>query len=327
MLDFILILILCLLFTYINGFHDIPSIVSPAISSRMIDMKKILVIVAIFEFIGPLVLGTKIAKTIGYDIIHPKTITSLAIISGLFGAILWNLLTWYLGLPSSSSHALVGGMIGGVIFSGNIEFLKLKGLLIITFAIIFSPLMGLFFGYLVHKFLLFFSSFFTYSKINAVFKKMQIFTSSLLSLTHSTNDAQKTMGIITMAFLNYDYLSNFTVPVWVSVLCALSISLGALSGSLRIIRTIGRGIYKINPISAFSTQISSSAVLSLAAFFGAPVSTTYVLVSSISGVGSAERLKSVKWLKVIKFFTFWVITIPFSAFLSGIIYLLLDLLF
>jgi inorganic phosphate transporter, PiT family len=280
-----------------------------------------LILTAISEFVAPFIFGVAVATTVGKDLIEPQAITINVVISAVLSAIIWNILTWLLGIPSSSSHALVGGLLGASILSQGIGVVQLNGLLIILIALIISPPLGLLTSYILTKITL--STFKSATpKINSVFKRMQIITSLTLALSHGTNDAQKTMGIITMGLVSAGYQSTFVVPIWVVAISAGAIALGTVFGGWRLIKTLGGRIMKIRPIDAFSSQAASTAVILSAALLGGPVSTTQVVGSSIMGAGVADRIKKVRWKVGQEMIITWLLTIPMTAIFSGLIFLI-----
>ncbi|MFQ5812692.1 MAG: anion permease [Anaerolineae bacterium] len=315
-----------LFFDFINGFHDSANVVATMISSRAMSARKALALSAVAHFCGPFLFGVAVATTIGHDVVDPKSITIVVIFAALLAAIVWNILTWYFGIPSSSSHALVGGLIGAVSVDFGFAMIQMRGLLKIIVALFLSPLLGLVIGYLFMKLVLFLARGAS-PRINWFFKRAQFVTSLALALGHGTNDAQKTMGIIAMALVAIGYSSEFSVPWWVVALCAGAISLGTASGGWRIIRTLGTKFYKIRPVHGFTAQVTSAFIILGAAFLGGPVSTTQVVSSAILGVGSAERVSRVRWNVVGNILVAWVLTIPASALLAALLHLVIHLLF
>jgi PiT family inorganic phosphate transporter len=280
---------------------------------------------AVAEFIGPFIFGVAVATTIGNEVVVSEAISLLVIVAALSSAILWNLLTWYLGFPSSSSHALVGGLVGAVLIGAGWEAIIVPGLVKILLSLLLSPVLGFVFGYLVLRllFILFWNA---SPGVNKYFKRGQIFTSLSLALSHGTNDAQKTMGIITLALVTGGYLKVFIVPDWVKLACATMIALGTALGGWRLIRTLGAKFYKIRPVDGFSSQLASSAVILGASLVGGPVSTTQVVSSSIMGAGAAERKNKVRWGVAQEIVMAWVLTIPATALVGAGLYWVLNLI-
>ena len=320
----IVIIALALVFDFLNGFHDSSNIVATMISSRAMSPRNALLMSAVAHFIGPFLFGVAVATTIGSEVVDPAAITSLVIIAALSSAIVWNLFTWYFGLPSSTSHALIGGLIGAVAVSEGIETINLDGLMKVLIALFLSPILGLVLGYLLLKLIYFLARGAT-PRINALFKRGQWGTSLALALSHGTNDAQKTMGIIAMAMVTTGYVDEFHVPWWVIVLSASAIALGTASGGWRLIETLGGKFFKIRPVHAFGSQLTSSAVILGAALLGGPVSTTQVVSSSIMGAGSADRVSKVRWTVARDIAVAWLLTIPVSALMAAVFYLIADL--
>ena len=303
---------LALIFDFLNGFHDSSNIVATVISSRAMAPRRILLMTAAAHFIGPFLFGVAVATTIGSEVVEGDAVTLVVIEAALISAIGWNLFTWYFGIPSSSSHALVGGIVGAVVIQSGWEALRPEGLTKVLLALLISPILGLIFGFIVMKLVLFLARGAS-PRINSVFKRGQLGTALWLALSHGTNDAQKTMGIITMALVAGGVISSFTVPAWVIGLSAAAIALGTALGGWRLIRTLGGKFYKIRPVHGFTSQIASSAVIMGAALVGGPVSTTQVVSSSIIGVGSAERVSKVRWGVARNIVMAWVLTIPATA--------------
>ena len=310
------------LFDFINGFHDSSNVVATMISSRAMSARKALTLSAVAHFCGPFLFGVAVATTIGHDVVDPKVVTIAVIFAALLAAIIWNLITWVLGIPSSSSHALLGGLIGAVSVDYGLAMIQMRGLLKVVIALFVSPILGLLAGYLLMRLVLFLARGAS-PRINWFFKRGQIITSLALALSHGTNDAQKTMGIIAMALVTVGYSSEFSVPWWVVALCAGAMSLGTAFGGWRVIRTLGTKFYKIRPVHGFAAQIASASIILGAAFLGGPVSTTQVVSSAILGVGSATRFSRVRWNVAGNILAAWVLTIPASALLAALLLLVI----
>jgi PiT family inorganic phosphate transporter len=319
------LIVLALIFDFLNGFHDSSNIVATVISSRALPPRVTLIVAAIAHFVGPFLFGVAVAKTIGHDVVDAEMITLTVIYAALLSAIVWNLVTWFFGIPSSSSHALIGGIIGAVGIHAGLSIIHLEGLAKILFALFTSPIMGLIAGYLLAK-LVFFLARGATPAINGFFKRSQIFTAIALSLSHGANDAQKTMGIITLALVTAKQIDAFEVPTWVIAIAAGAIALGTATGGWRLIKTLGGKFYKIRPVHGFTSQIASASVILGAALLGGPVSTTQVVSSVIMGVGSAERVSKVRWNVAGEIVTAWFLTIPTTAVLAAIFKLLLSAL-
>lgn len=310
-------------FDFLNGFHDSANIVATMISSRAMGPRRALLLSAIAHFSAPFVFGVAVATTIGKDIVSPQTITVSVVMAALLSAIAWNLITWFFGLPSSSSHALAGGIVGAVAVASGLGAIHQDGLAKVIIALVVSPLLGLLFGYLLMKLVLFLVRGAT-PRVNWLFRRGQVLTAVALALSHGTNDAQKTMGIITMGLVAGGFLGEFVVPLWVIALSAGAISLGTALGGWRIIRTLGAGLYRLRAVDSFVSQASSAVVILGAAILGGPVSTTQVVSSSLMGTGSAQRVSKVRWGVVVDILTAWVLTIPLSALAAALLYFPLD---
>lgn len=324
-LTFIAVVIV-LVFDYTNGFHDAANVVATVIASRAMTPGQAVAVVGVFEFLGPLLGGTAVANTIGGFVDLSNLAASHAIVvvlAGLIGAIAWNLLTWWRGLPSSSSHALVGGLIGATVLAAGAEHVvwgmdawrsdgHLTGVLKVLAALILSPLIGLVAGFAIHRLamLLLRAS---HPRINTRLRRLQFVTTAALAFSHGANDAQKSMGIITLLLVLGGYLPAFSVPVWAMLACAMALTLGILTGGWRIVRTLGFSVYKVRPLHALDSQLTSASVIFTAALIGAPVSTSHVVASSIMGIGAAERPKAVRWGKAREIGHTWLLTLPASA--------------
>lgn len=314
----ILLIGLALVFDFLNGFHDSANIVATMIASRALTGRQALTITAIAEFIGPFLFGVAVATTIGHEVLHGEEIPLSVVMAALVSAISWNIFTWWLGIPSSSSHALIGGLMGAAIIQSGVEVVKLSGLTKVLIALAISPPIGLLAGYLVTKLILFLTRA-SSPKVNSFFKRGQIVTAIALALSHGTNDAQKTMGIITLGLVTAGAIPTFEVPMWVVAICAAAIALGTATGGWRLIKTLGGKFYKIRPMHGLNTQVASAAVIISAALLGGPVSTTQVVSSAIMGVGSAERVSKVRWGTAGQIGIAWLTTIPANAILAALL--------
>jgi inorganic phosphate transporter, PiT family len=319
-------IVIVLVFEYTNGFHDASNIIATVIASRAMTPIQAVGLVAVFEFLGPILGGTAVANTIGKFIDVgglPEVFSLLIILSGVTGAIAWNVATWWFGIPSSSSHALVGGLVGPVVVSAGPSnvvwgFADLvlhghaTGVTKVLLALILSPIVGFWVGFALQRFtgvLLRGAR----PSLNRNLRRAQIATAAWLAFSHGTNDAQKSMGIITLVLVTGDLIGDFQVPLWVILACASAITMGILSGGWRIVRTVGFGIYKIRPLHALNAQITAAGVIFGAALVGGPVSTTHVVSSSIMGIGASERPRAVRWTKAKEILSTWLITIPGAA--------------
>jgi len=273
--------------------------------------------------LGGALLGTHVAKTIGGGIVDASSVTQTVIACALIGAIIWNLFTWYFGIPSSSSHALIGGLMGAAMMHSGYKVVKITGLVEkVLIPMVTSPVLGIFVGFTI---MLLFLWIFLKSNpeiVNRNFKKLQLISSGFLALSHGSNDAQKTMGIITLLLLSSGYIDKMEVPLWVILLCALTMAFGTMAGGWKIIRTMGSKIIKVKPIHGFSAEVSSASIILTASHFGIPVSTTHIISTSIMGVGSTMRASAVRWGIVGNIVTAWVVTIPACMFMSALSYII-----
>lgn len=333
----ILTVVIVLAFDCTNGFHDAANIVATVIASRAMTPAQAVVVVGIFEFLGPLLGGTAVANTIGgfvaLDGIAPVLSLSI-LLCGLIGAIVWNLATWYYGIPSSSSHALVGGLIGAVVVAVGSEHVvwgfaelaegRLTGIVKVLAALLLSPIVGFWAGFLIHR-LLTTALLAANPAANSRLRAAQFVTAAGLAFSHGANDAQKSMGILTLVLVLGGFIPRFEVPFWVMLACASAITLGILSGGWRIVRTLGFAIYRVRPIHALGSQLTSAAVILAASAGGAPVSTTHVVATSIMGIGASERPRAVRWAKAKDIALTWLITIPGAALIAIQAYALINL--
>jgi PiT family inorganic phosphate transporter len=314
---------IALIFDFTNGANDGSSIVATVISSRAMRPRTVMTMAAIAEFIAPFLFGVAVANTVGKGLIDPKAISLTVVTASEIAALFWNLLTRSLGIPSSSSHALVGGLLGSAILAEGLKVVYLGGLLKILFALFITPPLGMVVGYIFMTITL---RLFQNSgpRITLAFKRMQILTAISLALSHGSNDSQKTMGIITLALVASGHLSAFSVPFWVVAISAAGISSGVAVGGWRLIRTVGARIYKVRPVHAFTSQAASAVVVLGAALLGGPVSTSQIISSAVMGSGAAERVNKVRWQVGQEMVVTWVLTIPLTAIVSALFYLLLQ---
>jgi PiT family inorganic phosphate transporter len=318
----IVLVVLAVFFDFLNGIHDSSNIVATMISSRAFGPRAALGMTAVAHFVAPFLFGVAVAKTIGHDIVAADAITLQVLIAALISAILWNLLTWFFGIPSSSSHALIGGILGAVAVSTGLGVVHMDGLTKVLSALFVSPLLGLIGGYLFAR-LVFALAANASPRINWFFKRAQLVTAMALAFSHGTNDAQKTMGIITLGLVVTGSLSSFAVPLWVVAISAAAIALGTALGGWRLIRTLGGRFYKIKPVDGFNAQATSTLIILAASLSGGPVSTTHVVSTAIMGAGAAERINKVRWRAAGEILIAWLITIPITAVAAAGIYLLL----
>jgi len=324
-LQLYIVIALALAFDFLNGIHDSSNIVATMISSRAFRPQSALALTAIAEVLGPFLFGVAVATTIGEEVAQSRALNLNVLIACLVGAIVWNLITWFFGIPSSSSHALIGGMLGAVLVGAGFGAIKLQGLVKVLIALITSPLIGFVIGFIFTRVIYFLVRGAT-PGINEFFKRGQFVTALGMAFSHGTNDAQKTMGIITLSLVIAGYLPEFRVPTWVVAVSAGAIGLGTALGGWRLIHTLGGRFYRIRPLHSFSTQLSSGFVILLASALGLPVSTSQVVSSAIIGVGSSESFAKVRWSVAEEIITAWFVTIPASAAVSAGVYWLVTVL-
>lgn len=324
----VFIIILALVFDFINGFHDAANSIATVVSTRVLKPQTAVIWAAFFNFIAFLFFGVHVAATIGKGVVSPDIIDPLIIFAALIGAIVWNLITWWYGLPSSSSHALIGGLVGSAIAKGGVDSLNASGLLKIISSIVLSPALGFFLGFLL---MLLVSALFrkvAANKANRAFRGLQLVSAALYSLGHGGNDAQKTMGIITVLLFSTGHLTGeFYVPMWIVLVCHGAMGLGTLFGGWRIVKTMGMKITKLKPVGGFCAETSGAITLFLATWLGLPVSTTHTITGSIMGVGSVHKFSAVKWGVAERILWAWVLTIPAAAFMAGSSWWLLHIIF
>lgn len=343
----ILVLIVAFIFEYVNGFHDSANAISTVVSTKALSPRHAIVYAATLDFIGALC-GTHVAKTIGSGLVSAEHVTQLVILCALLGAVVWNVLTWYLGLPSSSSHALIGGLLGAAITHAYFKLDQAYELILkipsfhfehpalsvvnghnvlykVLAPMVVSPLLGFIFGFLVILCLI---KIFYKTRpeiLNRLFRKLQLFSSGFLAFSHGSNDAQKTMGIITLSLMTFGVIHNneFEIPIWVICACALTLAMGTMTGGWKIIRTMSSKVIKMKPIHGFSVEFASASIITAASHFGFPVSTTHIISTAIVGVGSMVKVSAVRWGIVKNIVAAWVCTIPVTMILSSIFYCLL----
>jgi len=318
----IIIILLAVIFEYINGFHDSANAVATVVSTKALTPRRAIIYAAVLNLGGAL-LGTHVAKTIGGGIVDTGSVTQTVIACALIGAIIWNLFTWYYGIPSSSSHALIGGLMGAAMMHSGYKVVKIGGVVEkVLIPMVTSPVLGIFVGFTI---MLLFLWIFLKSNpeiVNRNFKKLQLISSGFLALSHGSNDAQKTMGIITLLLLSSGKITEMEVPLWVILLCALTMAFGTMAGGWKIIKTMGSKIIKVKPIHGFAAEVSSASIILTASHFGIPVSTTHIISTSIMGVGSTMRASAVRWGIVGNIVTAWIVTIPACMFMSALSYII-----
>jgi len=322
----ILLVLIALVFGFYNGLHDSSNVVATVISTRAMRPRLALWMAAIANGVGPLLFGVAVAETIGHEVVAERAVTLPVVYAALLAAILWNVITLKLGIPSSTSHALIGGMVGPVLAGYGSGAILANGLLKVLLTLFLSPILGMIAGYWIIK-LCFFLARGATPRINVWFQRGQILTAAMLALSHGTNDAQKTMGVIALGLVATGHMATFHIPLWVILASAVAMGAGTLCGGWSLIRTLGTGFYRLRPVHGFSAQIASSAVILGAALLGGPVSTTHVVSSAIVGAGSAERVQKVRWGVVNSIVVSWLLTIPAAAALGALLYTLIHYLF
>lgn len=316
---------LAFLFDFLNGFHDAANSIATIVSTRVLKPHWAVIWAAFFNFIAFLFFGLNVAKTIGTGLIDPSIVNTEVVLAALIGAIFWNIFTWYFGLPSSSSHALIGGLLGAALAKSGISSLKFAGIFKVLAAIILSPFFGFLFGLLFMFLIARFFFHFTPHRVDGIFRKLQFLSSAFISLGHGGNDAQKTMGIIAILLFSTGLLGDtFYVPLWVILSCNLVIALGTFFGGWRIVKTMGMKITKLKPVGGFSAEAASAITLFLATALGIPVSTTHTVTGSIIGVGSLHSTKAVRWGVARNIVWAWILTIPASGAVAAIVWWLIS---
>lgn len=317
----VLVVIMALAFDYINGFHDTANAIATVVSTRVLSPRTAIIMAAVLNFVGAMV-AQNVAKTIAGGLVDKQFVNQAVILSALTGAIIWNLITWKYGIPSSSSHALIGGLCGAVISKGGWDALKIDGIKEkVLIPLFVSPMIGLFVGFLIMSLIYVLAKRANPSKAMAFFKPMQIISSSLMAFSHGSNDAQKSMGIITLALVAGGFLTKtdkIIIPMWVMLSCAVAMALGTAAGGWRIIKTMGHKILRMDPSQGFAAETSASVVILLASKLGIPVSTTHVISSSIFGVGLAKNKNAVRWAVARDMVFAWALTLPASAIMAMI---------
>lgn len=319
------IIVVALIFDFTNGMHDAANSIATIVSTQVLSPRQAVVWAAGFNFVAFLVFGTTVASTVGKGLVNLNVITPVVILAGLVGAISWNIITWYAGLPTSSSHALIGAYAGAAIAKGGFSVIIVAGWIKTVVFIVLAPLIGMILGMI----LLIGVSWWIYkqnfppAQVNYWSRRLQLVSAGLYSLGHGGNDAQKTMGIIASLLFSAHYISSFRIPLWVILMAHAAIALGTLSGGWRIVKTMGQKIAKLRPIDGMVAETASAVSLFLATYLGVPVSTTHVITGAISGVGSAKRFSAVRWDITVRIVWAWVLTIPCAALLAAVYLLIL----
>jgi len=317
----VVVIAAALVFAFLNGFGDSANVVATMISSRAMSARRALFLSTVAHLVAPFLFGVAVAEAIGRHVVQSFAVTAPVVLSALFAAILWGLFTSLTGIPASSSHALIGGLLGAAYAGYGVEAIQEVGLIRILAILFLSPVVGFFSGFILMKVMLLIGRAAS-PRINWFFRRAQALTAVALALSHGTNDTQMAMGVITMALVSANVASEFQVPLWVTAISTAALSLGTSLGGWRTIRTLGGRFYKIRPIHSFTSQIASAAAILGAALLGGPVSATHVISTSILGAGAAERLGKVRWGVVGNVILAWVLTIPASGVLGGLLYMI-----
>lgn len=318
----IFLILVALVFDFLNGFHDSANAISTIVSTRVLSPKYAVLWAAFFEFAAVFFVGVQVAKTIGTGIINPDIVNNLLILSSLAGAITWNIITWYFGLPSSSSHALIGGLIGAGVVDGGTSVLVWSGIIKTAIFVVLSPAIGLILGLGMMILVLNINRDSNVSKTDKLFRKLQLVSCAIYSMGHGTNDAQKTMGIIAIILYSHGLLGKtFYIPLWVIIACYTVIALGIMSGGWRIVKTMGTKITKLQPMGGFCAETAAAISIIGASIAGIPVSTTHTITGAIVGVGSTRRLTAVRWGVAGNIVWAWILTIPMAALISAAFHL------
>jgi inorganic phosphate transporter, PiT family len=316
----ITIVVVALVFDYTNGFHDTANAIATSVSTRALSPRLAVIMAAGLNLLGALV-STNVAATVGKGIVQTDLVTLPLVLTALLGAVVWNFTTWYFGIPSSSSHALFGGLIGAMIAKAGLSGVEWSGVIDkIIIPMLGSPLLGFAGAWVLMTALIWLVRRHPPGPVNRWFRILQPFSAGFMAFSHGGNDAQKTMGVIALALFASGKLSTFYIPVWVKIICALAMALGTYSGGWRIIHTLGSKVIKLDPIHGFAAETAAASVIQLATHFGFPVSTTHTITSAIMGVGSTQRLSAVRWGVAGNIVAAWILTLPAAALVAGVLY-------
>lgn len=318
------VIVVALIFDFLNGFHDAANSIATVVSTRVLSPRKAVAWAAFFNMAAAVLFDVHIAKTIGKGLVDISVVNEYVILGGLLGAITWNLITWYYGIPSSSSHALIGGYGGAAIAKAGFGSIIYSGWTNTLLFIVLAPLMGMIMGYILQVIVVWIVHKKSYTKVDVMFRKLQLLSAALYSLGHGTNDAQKTMGIITGVLVTAGILQTFEVPFWVIVLSHVAIASGTLFGGWRIVKTMGSKITKLKPSDGFCAETAGGLTLLITAFGGIAASTTHTIAGAIMGVGATKRLSAVRWGVAGTMVWAWVLTIPASALVAALAYYVIE---
>jgi PiT family inorganic phosphate transporter len=312
------VIVLAIVFDFINGFHDSATAIATSVSTRVLSPKAAVLMAAVLNMVGALS-GTAVAKTVGSGLVELSCITQVTVVSALVAAIIWDLFTWYIGLPTSSSHAILSGVVGAGIATAGTGVIIQRGVYKVLAGFIFSPVIGFILSFFFMILLLRLFGRSTPTFVNSLFGRLQIVSAAYMAFSHGSNDAQKTMGIITMALVSYYKLPEFRIPLWVIAVCATAMAFGTAFGGWRIIKTLGMRIVNLKPIHGFAAQTTAATIIEIASRIGLPLSTTHVISSTIMGVGASKRLSAVKWGVGGHIVLAWVLTLPVCVVLAWLI--------
>ncbi len=321
----VFIILIALVFDFLNGFHDSANSIATIVSTRVLTPRKAVLWAAFFNFVAAFLFTLNVAGTLGKGLVQLSEVNQYVILSGLIGAIAWDLITWYYGLPTSSSHALMGGYAGAAVAKAGFSVIILHGWTPTLIFIVVAPVMGLLIAFSLMTAVMWMFHNRSSMRVNAAFRRLQLLSAAFLSLGHGTNDAQKTMGVITGLLVTAGYLSSFRVPIWVILICHFAIASGTLFGGWRIVKTMGQKITRLRPVDGFCAETAGGITLAIGTFFGIPISTTHTINGGIMGVGATNRLSAVRWGVAGNIVMVWVLTIPLSALMGAGTYKLVSL--
>jgi PiT family inorganic phosphate transporter len=319
------VILLATIFDFINGFHDTANAIATSVSTRVLSPKVAVSMAAVLNMVGALS-GTAVAKTVGVGLVETYSITQITVISALISAIVWDIITWYFGLPTSSSHAILSSIVGAAIATAGTGVIIQKGVYKVLLGLIISPVIGIILGFLLMVFLIWLFRRSAPSLVSTLFGRLQVLSAAYMAFSHGSNDAQKTMGIITMALVSYYKLPDFHVPFWVVILCATVMAMGTAAGGWRIIKTLGMRLVHLKPIHGFAAETAAATVIEVASRIGLPLSTTHIISSTIMGVGASKRLSAVRWGIGGNIVLAWVLTLPACGLLAWAICRVLNLI-
>jgi PiT family inorganic phosphate transporter len=312
------VIVLATIFDFINGFHDTANAIATSVSTRVLTPKVAVLMAAVLNMVGALS-GTAVAATVGKGLVIASSVTQITVVSALVSAIMWDIITWYFGLPTSSSHAILSSIVGAAIATAGTGVIIQKGVYRVLIGLIVSPVLGVILGFLLMLFLIWLFRRAAPSVVSKLFGRLQIVSAAYMAFSHGSNDAQKTMGIITMALVSYYKLPDFHVPMWVILLCATAMALGTAVGGWRIIKTLGVRLVHLKPINGFAAETAAATIIEVASRIGLPLSTTHIISSTIMGVGASKRLSAVRWGIGGNIIMAWILTLPACGILAWVI--------